>query len=639
MYPELADLCVQYGLEEKMFNSCLRTQFPGFSNTKEKLSKEQRLSHVKQIELKSTDNLPDIVLEGKSLGHPDYYLVKLPKNDPRAYLLGKITQNEQFMGGRREKDVISGVTLENNGFYVLLKQKKLDDASVESKISSSPFIESTQGKKINYAAFDIAGHGYAWRSEDNNLVFTSWENKTPAQEDAVIIPFLRKFSEIVTHEKNGPLRVLIGYNEFTKTPKIFTKDKYHPAWESMLTGEPSFPPCTKTMIYCNEERRKPLIRELASILDSWYADKNEEAFPKAKKLMLYKWICNRYSESYFKTIKEFLLSCDVDFANALHKMVINDNHPTYNFTREDPLTSITSIKTGIAAFKKAKLSLSPDLDHTFVQNINWQDSHLDEASAVTLNSAFKKLEEVKLDKDPEIRAWVLGFYRRSEADVDRMITSYQELQNAGLEKHPVARKLFFENFDHLCFKVSNLISDYTTLKQEGLDMDETLRYVMSHHYEYRHDKTLASRILVTAKKLKERGMYDEIDVRNKAFSYTDVNKEDSIMNAFALLREAKLEKETDFRQAALRSFLDIEAETETLRSKEAEKDKRFHDHDGLSESTSLKETLAAGGNIEVLKDKYRHEFRDHNVNDFYHRFKKILTAPENRMALTFLKNP
>ena len=65
LYPELADLCIQYGMDEKAFNSCLRIQFPGFNKIQEKLSPEQRLKHAKQIELKATDNLPDIIIEGK----------------------------------------------------------------------------------------------------------------------------------------------------------------------------------------------------------------------------------------------------------------------------------------------------------------------------------------------------------------------------------------------------------------------------------------------------------------------------------------------------------------------------------------------------------------------------------------------
>lgn len=76
----------------------------------------------------------------------------------------------------------------------------------------------------------------------------------------------------------------------------------------MLTDKPYRYSYPQTMIYCNEERRKPLVTELAAILDTLFADKNKEAIPHDKKVTLYKWICNEYSESYFKTMKDLLQS-------------------------------------------------------------------------------------------------------------------------------------------------------------------------------------------------------------------------------------------------------------------------------------------------------------------------------------------
>ena len=97
--------------------------------------------------------------------------MKLPKEDPRAYLLGKITGGDQSIGDKQEQIAIASITLENNGVYVLLKQKKLDDTSAESKTYPSPFLEGATGKKINYALFDIVGQGNVWRSSSNRSCF------------------------------------------------------------------------------------------------------------------------------------------------------------------------------------------------------------------------------------------------------------------------------------------------------------------------------------------------------------------------------------------------------------------------------------------------------------------------------------
>lgn len=52
-----------------------------------------------------------------------YHLTKLAIDDPRAYILGHIAKDCQSIGGNSEKCVIDGITRENNGFYVFLKNK------------------------------------------------------------------------------------------------------------------------------------------------------------------------------------------------------------------------------------------------------------------------------------------------------------------------------------------------------------------------------------------------------------------------------------------------------------------------------------------------------------------------------------
>ncbi len=557
LYPELADLCVQYGVDEKAFNACLNVQFPGFNKTTEKLSKEQRSQYAKQVEIKTADKLPDIMLEGNSLGFPGYWLVKLPKNDPRAYLIGKITDGQQSAG----KDGIEAITSENDGFYVLLKQKKLDSTSVESKEIFTPFLQGTTGKKINYTLFDIVGQGYAWRSAANNLVFNYWKNKTPEHDDAVIVPLLKTFSKIVTREPGAPMRVMSHMRG--KTPKNLAKNQCWSLRETTLAGESPYrglfdnDQATTSMIYCNEERRKPFVTELEAILDTFFADKNKDTLSHDKKVTLYKWICNGYSESYFSAMKELLQTCNIDLANALQAMVQFNKR----YTNSNPLKTLKIIITEMSDFKKANLDPTPDMLKLFISNIDYARDGT-ESYALNLSKAFKRLEEAKLDKDPEVRDWILGGkHKVCEATADHIINCLQALQKVDLDTNPCVRTILFEKWgffhSHRRSNIDRLISDYTIVRQEGLDKDETICGMLSHMYEYKYDETLAPRLVATAKKLKAKGMFEESDVRQKALYATRDNREDDVITAFELLREAKREKETDVRQAVFKQYSNV----------------------------------------------------------------------------------
>ncbi|MFI4919795.1 MAG: hypothetical protein ACHP65_09595 [Legionellales bacterium] len=195
----LAGLCLQYHVEEAIFNKCLA------------------------ITPKERDKLPKLIIDGARLkdaqhpqnnNYPGYYIVKLPVNDPRAYILGKITNCCQSIGGHGETCVIDGITKENNGFYVLLKAKKLTD------IGKSPFID----EEINYEAFDIMGQGYAWISQNDNLTFDSWENLTPKAHDAIADSMLRKFAETATADAQYPNVVQVTIGHGGKTPLSLIPD-------------------------------------------------------------------------------------------------------------------------------------------------------------------------------------------------------------------------------------------------------------------------------------------------------------------------------------------------------------------------------------------------------------------------------
>ncbi|WP_341751940.1 hypothetical protein [Candidatus Tisiphia endosymbiont of Piscicola geometra] len=213
-YKELAALCDQYRLSEDTFNKCLQVA----------------------PKRKTKDNLPNIVISGDKIQQTDnstqvntkgYHLVKLPIDDPRAYILGNITNCCQSIGGNSEKCVIDGITKENNGFYVLLKDKN-------TKISGKPI--NAKGK-IDYNHYDIVGQGYAWLSKEGNFTFDSWENLRNKEsgnlrDDAVVVPMLQEFAKQVTQD-NKVSRVTIGTGG--KTPEYF-KTANTTSREFMLEG-------------------------------------------------------------------------------------------------------------------------------------------------------------------------------------------------------------------------------------------------------------------------------------------------------------------------------------------------------------------------------------------------------------------
>ncbi len=211
--------------------------------------------------IKTSDNLADVVIHGAEINeaYADYCFVKLPFTDNRAYVLGHLTNCCQSMGGHSEKCVIDGVTRENNGFYVLLKKiHTSEDKNI--KISSPlPIVNG----KINDAAYEIVGQGYAWLSEGNNLVFDSWENRTPGRDDRVVVDLLKEFSKQVTHAKNSScIRVLIGNGG--KTPSALKSGIS--VREIMKEGVQYGDSLKQSTIYCNEERRKVLLNKVGLIV-------------------------------------------------------------------------------------------------------------------------------------------------------------------------------------------------------------------------------------------------------------------------------------------------------------------------------------------------------------------------------------
>lgn len=221
-YPELARLCKKYSVSEDHFNKCLEIE----------------------RDRKKQDVLPVVSVSGAAIGLAGYHLVKLPIDDPHAYLLGNITNCCQRIGGESELCVIDGITREHNGFYVLLKGK--------------PGVEPMIDGKINYDYFKIVGQTYAWLSEEGSLTLDSWENLRPEVDDPVAVELLKTFSEKVTTASDDVLRVTIGMGG--KTPQFFQTQSelvQHP--EKISEGFQYGDSYKQALIFLNKEKLDKLI--------------------------------------------------------------------------------------------------------------------------------------------------------------------------------------------------------------------------------------------------------------------------------------------------------------------------------------------------------------------------------------------
>ena len=221
-YPELAIYCKKYKIPEITFNKCL---------TIEKRRKQK-------------DNLPNEIINGQEFGHPGYYLVKLPIDDPRAYLLGHITKCCQSIGGHSELCVIDGITRVNNGFYVLLKAEK-------NAPKHGPLLSNG---KINNTDYRIVGEGYAWLSSAGNMTFDSWENLTQMPSaDAAIFTLLTEFAKKVTESSsNNIVQVTIGTGG--RTPEAFFKSKLLTLPEIIKEGYQYQDSISQVLIHCNRKK-------------------------------------------------------------------------------------------------------------------------------------------------------------------------------------------------------------------------------------------------------------------------------------------------------------------------------------------------------------------------------------------------
>lgn len=261
--PALAQVSIKHNLSKELFERALE------------LNKKRKME----------DNLPALSLHGKTVDprYKKYHLIKLPINDPHAYVLGHETNCCQSIGRQAEACVIDGVTRPNNGFYALLKEKALPGKDAKAG-ERAPLVNGA----IDYNAFEIVGQSYAWLSADGNLVFDSWENLTPLQEDKVAVPMLTEFAKQVCASPESPIvRVTIGLGG--KTPAEFKSAEVATyASETPKEGTHFSDSRRQANVYINENKLALMFADVDKLVDKCY-DANDKP-PFIPKPVLLNWI-------------------------------------------------------------------------------------------------------------------------------------------------------------------------------------------------------------------------------------------------------------------------------------------------------------------------------------------------------------
>ncbi|MDP1603578.1 MAG: ankyrin repeat domain-containing protein [Legionella sp.] len=125
---------------------------------KHKIREIQFNRYLDLIPLDNSHQIPNLLIEGEEISshYKNYYLKKLPPNDPRAAILGKLTSCCQSMGDVGGDAAVHGITDARGGFYVLCE-----------KLGDIPSDEDT-----------IVAQSWVWKDEiSNHLVFDSVESQ------------------------------------------------------------------------------------------------------------------------------------------------------------------------------------------------------------------------------------------------------------------------------------------------------------------------------------------------------------------------------------------------------------------------------------------------------------------------------
>jgi ankyrin repeat protein len=130
--------------------------------------------------------IPDVTIDGAALGHPGYYLMKVPvadeKHAARAACFGKMTDCCQSLSGEAGQScVIHGLTSPYGGFYVLCKGD-----------SQNPQVSD-----------EVIGQSWTWRSQSNAIVLDSIEVAQSADKE-MVKPFYDHLAKTLVEQHQVP---------------------------------------------------------------------------------------------------------------------------------------------------------------------------------------------------------------------------------------------------------------------------------------------------------------------------------------------------------------------------------------------------------------------------------------------------
>ncbi|EKD53858.1 MAG: hypothetical protein ACD_60C00144G0003 [uncultured bacterium] len=503
-FPELADLFIEYNLSEKLFERSLKIE-------------QNR---------KKQDNLPSITIRGSDVSpqYSSYHFVKLPIDDPYAYVLGHATNCCQSIGGESELCVIDGITLENNGFYVLLKKKNAD----KKEENSNPVLNG----KINYQNYEIVGQGYAWLSQNGNLVFDSWENKTPTRDDKIIVDMLKEFSRQVTEQKESTIvRVMIGTGG--KTPELFNDNiASHP--EVIKEGWQYGDSLKQAIIFCNETLIDSFISriemEIKEVIDNIDMKSEDDSF-------------QANSVKNIETLLIFLMK-----TGMLKKSNIVLTIP---YGREI-YAALVDIKKSGYEINKAILS----------GLIDFRDYYPPDVMVKHILRILSILKEAELDKSSICLNSVLpelyNYYLTIAQDIVKVVLLLREC-NIEINLEKLIPRRLFENGLISKGRARTLINELLIIKQNHLENNADIVSAIVNS-EFSHDR--AEEMVVALGVLGSRKMENDYNIRFAVFNHESPRV---AVESLILLNEAKLD-DPDVRKKVLVSPVSSKGTKEFIRA-------------------------------------------------------------------------
>jgi len=160
---------------------------------------------------KKSDNLPVVDIKVR-VETDEYRWVNLRPDDKHALYLGNMIPGCcQFINGNSRQCVIDGISLSDNGFYVLLKKKITQQPATEPKKDGANVLDG-----------DIVAQSYAWISKNGNLCLDSLEWNRDRVSEEILKTLMSKFADQVVQEYPQVKYVNVGAGG--QTPRNFYGD-------------------------------------------------------------------------------------------------------------------------------------------------------------------------------------------------------------------------------------------------------------------------------------------------------------------------------------------------------------------------------------------------------------------------------